>query len=125
MPTYVYRNLTTQETFEVKQSMKDAALTQHPQTGEPVKRLVSAPAIAFKGSGFYANDSRATSKAASPTGPAEGGKTESSKAEGSSGTDSASTATPAATPTPKVDAPKTAEKSSPAKSTATSGGTGQ
>lgn len=130
MPTYVYRNLSTQETFEVKQSMKDVALTQHPETGEPVKRLVSAPAIVFKGSGFYANDSRATSKAAAPTSTAEGGKTESSKAEGapgvgSSGADSASTATPAASPTPKAEASKAAEKSSPAKTAAASGDSGQ
>ncbi|WP_161882891.1 FmdB family zinc ribbon protein [Deinococcus alpinitundrae] len=125
MPTYVYRNLVTQEIFEVKQSMKDAAFTQHPETGEPVKRLVSAPAIAFKGSGFYANDSRAASKVSSSTSTAESGKTESGKTEAGSGADSASTATPAATPTPKVETPKTAEKSSPAKSTATSGGTGQ
>lgn len=125
MPTYVYRNLTTQETFEVKQSMKDAALTQHPETGEPVKRLVSAPAIAFKGSGFYANDSRAASKSAAPSSPAESAKADSkadsSKAEGGPSADSAS---PAA-PTPKAEASKPAEKSSPAKSTAVPGGSGQ
>ncbi|MFC6618296.1 FmdB family zinc ribbon protein [Deinococcus radiophilus] len=68
MPTYVYKNLETGELYEFKQSMKDEAYTHHPETGAPVKRLISPPAIAFKGSGFYANDSRqSTSKSASAT----------------------------------------------------------
>lgn len=58
MPIYVYRNLATGETFEIEQRMSDDALTVHPDTGEPVKRLIQPVAIAFKGSGFYVNDSR-------------------------------------------------------------------
>lgn len=58
MPIYVYRNLTTGETFEVEQRMVDAALTTDPVTGDPVKRLIQPVGIAFKGSGFYATDSR-------------------------------------------------------------------
>jgi len=42
MPTYIYE---TQESspirFEVKQSMRDEALTHHPQTGVPVRRIIS------------------------------------------------------------------------------------
>ena len=62
MPTYVYKDLATGEIYEFKQSMKDDAYTVHPETGAPIKRMVSAPAIAFKGSGFYATDSRAAQK---------------------------------------------------------------
>ena len=40
MPTYVYRNLVNGETFEVQQRMTDDALTVHPETGDPVKRLI-------------------------------------------------------------------------------------
>lgn len=58
MPTYVYKNLETGELYEFKQSMKDEAYQQHPETGAPIKRLISPPAIAFKGSGFYVTDSR-------------------------------------------------------------------
>ncbi|NLG08888.1 MAG: FmdB family transcriptional regulator [Deinococcales bacterium] len=58
MPVYVYRNLVTGETFEIEQRMTEAALTEHPETGEPVKRLIQPVGIAFKGSGFYVNDSR-------------------------------------------------------------------
>ncbi|WP_370657372.1 FmdB family zinc ribbon protein [Deinococcus sp. KNUC1210] len=65
MPTYEYKNIETGERYEFKQSMKDAALTHHPETGVPIRRVVSRPAIAFKGSGFYANDSRSSSGSSS------------------------------------------------------------
>jgi putative FmdB family regulatory protein len=58
VPLYVYKNLATGETFEIEQSMADDALTAHPETGDPVKRIIQPVGIAFKGSGFYVNDSR-------------------------------------------------------------------
>ena len=58
MPIYRYRNLTTNETFELEQRITESALTQDPKTGDPVKRLIQPVGIAFKGSGFYVNDSR-------------------------------------------------------------------
>jgi len=56
MPTYVYEILDkkgqgTGRVFEFVQSMKDAALTKHPQTGEPVRRVPQAPGITTKGHG--------------------------------------------------------------------------
>ncbi|MBB5235707.1 FmdB family zinc ribbon protein [Deinococcus budaensis] len=66
MPTYVYKNIETGETYEFKQSMRDDALTVHPETGAPIKRVLSQPGIAFRGSGFYVTDSR-------PRGAGEGG----------------------------------------------------
>jgi len=42
MPTYVYETLGPQKRhFEVRQSMNDAALTHDPETGEPVRRVIS------------------------------------------------------------------------------------
>jgi predicted nucleic acid-binding Zn ribbon protein len=42
MPTYVYETLGAKKRrFEVRQSMKDAALTHDPETGEPVRRVIS------------------------------------------------------------------------------------
>lgn len=42
MPTYVYETVgRSKRTFEVRQSMNDKALTKHPQTGEPVRRVIS------------------------------------------------------------------------------------
>lgn len=51
MPTYVYEILDkkgegTGRTFEWVQSMRDEALTKHPETGEPVRRVPQAPMIA-------------------------------------------------------------------------------
>jgi predicted nucleic acid-binding Zn ribbon protein len=49
MATYVYETIPQIEgekpkRFEVKQSMKDAALTRHPDTGEPVRRVITGGA---------------------------------------------------------------------------------
>ena len=46
MPTYVYQIIDTGETFEVVQKMSDDALTEHPETGQSVRRVILAPHIA-------------------------------------------------------------------------------
>ncbi len=49
MPTYVYQVINDDgsggETFEVFQKMADLALTKHPVTGRPVRRVIQAPII--------------------------------------------------------------------------------
>ncbi len=65
MPVYVYRNLKTGETFELEQRITEPALTEHPESGDPVKRLIQPVGIAFKGSGFYVTDSRKESSGGS------------------------------------------------------------
>lgn len=84
MPVYVYRNLRTGETFEVEQRITEPALTQHPESGDPVKRLIQPVGIAFKGSGFYVTDSRGSGpgKAKAKSDDA-GGTKESNEAKGS------------------------------------------
>ncbi len=43
MPSYTYESLLhTGERFEFKQYIHDKPFTQHPQTGEPVKRIIVA-----------------------------------------------------------------------------------
>jgi predicted nucleic acid-binding Zn ribbon protein len=44
MPTYVYETIPRSESeppkrFEIRQSMKDDALTHHPDSGQPVRRV--------------------------------------------------------------------------------------
>ena len=46
MATYVYETIPTRtgekpEQFEVRQSMNDRPLTRHPETGQPVRRVIS------------------------------------------------------------------------------------
>ncbi len=47
MPLYVYRVVgsSPERTFEVRQLMSDAPLVTHPDTGEPVERVITAPNI--------------------------------------------------------------------------------
>ena len=56
MPIYEYQCESCPDKFEVKQSMKDDPLTSCPQCGKSVQRLISSPAIMFKGSGWYVTD---------------------------------------------------------------------
>ena len=55
MPIYEYRR-PDGTTFEVVQKFSDDALTTDPETGVPVERVLHAPAIHFKGSGFHNTD---------------------------------------------------------------------
>jgi putative FmdB family regulatory protein len=55
MPIYEYRR-PDGTTFEVMQKFSDPPLTEDPETGVPVERVLSPPAIHFKGSGFHNTD---------------------------------------------------------------------
>lgn len=55
MPLYEYRR-PDGSTFEVLQSIHDDALAVCPETGEPVERVLHAPAIRFVGPGFHNTD---------------------------------------------------------------------
>ena len=55
MPIYEYRR-PDGTTFELQQSFSDDPLTVDPDTGVPVERVLHAPAVHFKGKGFYNTD---------------------------------------------------------------------
>jgi putative FmdB family regulatory protein len=55
MPIYEYRR-PDGTTFELQQAFSDDALTSDPDTGVPVERVLHAPAVHFKGKGFYNTD---------------------------------------------------------------------
>lgn len=56
MPLYEYRCLKCDETFEVRQKFSDEPVATHAVCGGEGKRLLSAPQLHFKGSGFYITD---------------------------------------------------------------------
>lgn len=58
MPKYVYQGLESGNYYEFEQSFHDEAYSEHPETGEAIKRVIFAPAVIFKGSGWYAKDSK-------------------------------------------------------------------
>lgn len=94
MPTYQYActNPEGKHEFEVVQSFSDAALTECPQCGAPVRKVYGSVGVVFKGSGFYRTDSRKS-----------GSASESASSGSSSG--SSSDSKPAAAPAASSSAP--------------------
>ncbi|MGH8638790.1 MAG: FmdB family zinc ribbon protein [Burkholderiales bacterium] len=103
MPLYEYQCDACSHRFERIQKFSDPPIETCPSCGGTVKKLLSSPAIQFKGSGWYITD---YAKKGSTDGKG------SSSTTGSSG-DSASSATPATTDAAKT---KTSGGSSDSKS---------
>jgi putative FmdB family regulatory protein len=91
MPIYEYR-CANGHAFEVFQSMSEDSLTECVECGAECERVLSAPAVHFKGSGFYTTDyaRKGAKKAASDGGgeSKDSGKKSESSDKGS--TDSSS-----------------------------------
>jgi putative FmdB family regulatory protein len=99
MPIYEYRR-PDGTTFEIQQPFSDDALAVDPDTGVPVERVLHAPAVHFKGKGFYNTDygtrnrqretaaagegSSSSAKESSPEGSSSGGDSSTSSSSSSS-----------------------------------------
>ncbi|MBD3756765.1 FmdB family transcriptional regulator [Microbacterium aurum] len=59
MPTYAYACTQCGHRFDAVQSFSDAALTECPECGGPVRKQYGSVGVTFNGSGFYRTDSRA------------------------------------------------------------------
>lgn len=66
VPVYVYERPDGSR-FELRQGFTDASLTEDPETGVAVRRVLQPAPIIFKGSGWYKTDSRPTTSDASAT----------------------------------------------------------
>ena len=86
MPIYEYR-CENDHRFEAFQSMADDALDTCEVCGAPAQRVLSAPAVHFKGSGFYTTDYARKGKGKAASGDGGGGE---SKSEKKSDSDSSS-----------------------------------
>ena len=90
MPTYQYRCKQCGEEFEKVQSFSDDSIPKCPGCGTRSKKNVTKVfgkvGIAFKGSGFYKNDSSPSSKSSSP----KDSSSSSSKSDSSKKSDSSS-----------------------------------
>jgi putative FmdB family regulatory protein len=101
MPLYEYQCKKCHHRFERIQKFSDPHVKKCPDCGGPVEQVLSAPAVQFKGSGWYVTDyaKKSSGSAASSSSNGESGssgdspgkkdekketKTETSKAEGSS-----------------------------------------
>jgi len=56
MPIYEYECLPNKHRFEVIQKFDDPPVSHCTVCGAPVQKLLSSPAIQFKGSGWYITD---------------------------------------------------------------------
>jgi putative FmdB family regulatory protein len=122
MPIYEYRR-PDGTTFELQQSFSDSALTTDPDTGVPVERVLHAPAVHFKGKGFYNTDygtrnrQRETAAAAAEKSSSE--KASSSEKSSEKGSEKASSQKPSDSASSGSKGEKTASKPKDAKPAAT------
>ncbi|WP_157249256.1 FmdB family zinc ribbon protein [Nonomuraea typhae] len=94
MPTYQYVCNDCGQPLEVVQKFSDDALTVCPTCEGSLRKIFSAAAIVFKGSGFYKTDNRSSSTSATTTSSTEKSSTSSEKSSSTSSEKSA--AAPAA-----------------------------
>jgi putative FmdB family regulatory protein len=92
MPLYEYQCESCGQVFEVMQKFSDEPLNTHESCGGALKRLISPPAIQFKGSGWYVTDYARNSKSANGKADKSGDKAE-NKSESSGGNSSGKTET--------------------------------
>jgi putative FmdB family regulatory protein len=101
MPIYEYRR-PDGTTFEIQQSFSDEALAVDPETGVPVERVLHAPAVHFKGKGFYNTDygtrnrQRETAASAEKSSESKSSESKSSSGDSAKPADSAGKDKPAA-----------------------------
>ena len=77
MPLYEYQCRNCSHRFEKIQKFSDAPLKKCPKCGGALDQVISAPAVQFKGSGWYVTDYARKSHTPSAS---DGGKTDKSKA---------------------------------------------
>ncbi len=125
MPIYEYQCETCDHKFEVQQKFSDPLVDACTKCGKSVRKLISAPGIVFKGTGWYVTDysnklkdPNAPKPSASTSEKKDGGSAE-SKGEGKSG-DSSSTATKSDSSTPSSSSSDSSSSSSASTSTSTS-----
>jgi len=81
MPLYEYQCTKCGERVELIQKMSDPPYSHCPKCGGEMKKLLSSPAIQFKGSGFYKTDyaSKPASESKSETSAKSDGKSSSTE----------------------------------------------
>jgi putative FmdB family regulatory protein len=92
MPLYEYECKKCHHRFERIQKFSDPHVKKCPKCGGPIEQVISAPAVQFKGSGWYVTDyakkSSTGSATSSSNGDSSSDKESKSKSEDSSKSDS-------------------------------------
>jgi putative FmdB family regulatory protein len=79
VPIYEYVCQSCQHQFEVKQKFSDDPILSCVRCGQTVRKIISAPAIMFKGSGWYVTDYSDKMKAPDQAGSTEANKSANDK----------------------------------------------
>jgi putative FmdB family regulatory protein len=81
MPLYEYECKKCKHRFEKIQKFSDKMLKKCPECGGPIEQMVSAPAVQFKGSGWYVTDyaKKGHAAQAAPSSEAESGAKDTAK----------------------------------------------
>jgi putative FmdB family regulatory protein len=136
MPLYEYECDVCANRFEKIQKFSDPLEDTCPKCGGHVHKLMSSPAIQFKGSGFYITDypkgekgsapksdggksdraAKADKPAASAEGSAKSEKSEKSDKSEKSGSSTESSSSPASSAAPSTSSPAPAPSSTPSSS---------
>jgi putative FmdB family regulatory protein len=85
MPIYEYQCKKCHHRFEKIQKFSDRLLKKCPECGGALEQVVSAPAIQFKGSGWYVTDYANKPSAAKSSSDGESGSKSDSSAKSESG----------------------------------------
>lgn len=95
MPLYEYECKKCHHRFERIQKFSDPHVKKCPKCGGPIEQVISAPAVQFKGSGWYVTDyakKSSTGSASSSNGDSASSKDAKAKSEDSGKTESSSKA---------------------------------
>ncbi len=86
MPLYEYECKKCHHRFEKIQKFSDRMVKKCPDCGGPVEQMISAPAVQFKGSGWYVTDyaTKSSSQSSSDGSGKDSKKEDKSKSESSS-----------------------------------------
>ncbi len=118
MPIYEYLCGTCDYRFEVQQKVSDPPLTTCSRCGNRVSKVISAPAIMFKGSGWYITDY--SDKLKPPASPESGNGTADGKKDGAPATQTTGASAPAPSGPSTSAAPAAAGSTNPASPSSTS-----
>jgi putative FmdB family regulatory protein len=123
MPLYEYECTTCHKHTEKIQKFSDPEITVCPHCGGHLERVLSAPAVSFKGGGWYADgygnakpkssgDSNGSGSSDSKSGDSKSGDSKSAASKPSADSSSSGSSSPASAPSAPAAAPAAASSSS-------------
>ena len=92
MPLYEYECKKCHHRFERIQKFSDPHVKKCPECGGPIEQVISAPAVQFKGSGWYVTDYAKKSSTGSASSSSNGDSSKDSKPKSGDSSKSESTA---------------------------------